>query len=210
MSPPYTTLDNNSGKPTLLLTRDAAHIPFDLQHYPHIVYQGKLATLLTEVEKRVRWHLDNPQQKLEADVDLIVQVNACSLEDSQTVEVSAIPGFFSFSLKLDINNSSHRIIQSIRYTVGLLTPKDIVRSSIIHSIISRNHTCNVVSYSDDQNLHLMERRVTLLPGEWQTTTFQLHRADRQIEIGELIPLVVRIFVESDPKDFPFMVRLVDA
>jgi nucleoside 2-deoxyribosyltransferase len=42
-------------KPVILLTKSAVDIPFDLQHYPHIVYEGQIRTLKSEIEKKVRW-----------------------------------------------------------------------------------------------------------------------------------------------------------
>jgi hypothetical protein len=41
------------GKTVLLLTRTASDIPFDLKHYPHIVYD-RLTDLRDELEKRLR------------------------------------------------------------------------------------------------------------------------------------------------------------
>ena len=45
------------GKTTILLTRRAEDIPFDLQQYPHIVYGDSLSRLKTELVRSVRWHL---------------------------------------------------------------------------------------------------------------------------------------------------------
>jgi hypothetical protein len=41
------------GRTVLLLTRDASDIPFDLKHYPHIVYD-RLTELRDELERRLR------------------------------------------------------------------------------------------------------------------------------------------------------------
>ncbi len=46
-------------KPVILLTQKADDIPFDLKHYPHIVYEGKVSTLRTELTKRILWCLEN-------------------------------------------------------------------------------------------------------------------------------------------------------
>jgi hypothetical protein len=191
------------GKPTILLTRDAEDIPFDFKHYPHIVYQGKLSALLTEVEKHVRWHLENPQQKIEPDAVLVVSVNHCPLGDCPTIAVPIRPRQIGFALHLDFNNSPQRILRSIQYAVGLLTPKSFVKSTV-----SRNHRCNVVSYSEHQNLHLPGRLVSLLPGEWETITLQLVTENIEVTPGELMSCAVRIFFESGPKDFPFTVQPV--
>src|SRR5262245_7101919 len=50
------------GKIVILLTQKADDIPFDLRFYSHIVYEGKIAVLKSELEKRVRWHIDNPNK----------------------------------------------------------------------------------------------------------------------------------------------------
>jgi len=42
-------------KPTILLTQEVEDIPFDLRHYPHIVYGGSITTLKTELRKKVKW-----------------------------------------------------------------------------------------------------------------------------------------------------------
>ena len=51
-------------KPVILLTQNAADIPFDLKHYPHIIYGGKIATLKKQLEVRIRWCTQNPQNAL--------------------------------------------------------------------------------------------------------------------------------------------------
>ncbi len=48
------------GKPTVLLTQNAADIPFDLTQYLHIVYESKLTVLREKLTSRVLWHINNP------------------------------------------------------------------------------------------------------------------------------------------------------
>jgi hypothetical protein len=48
------------GKPVILLTKSADDIPFDLRHYPHVVYGDRIATLKDELKKRVRFLIDHP------------------------------------------------------------------------------------------------------------------------------------------------------
>jgi len=50
-------------KPTVLLTRAVEDIPFDLKHYPHIIYGGRISDLIGELEKRLRFILTNPTTK---------------------------------------------------------------------------------------------------------------------------------------------------
>ncbi len=50
------------GKRVVLLTQHSEDIPFDLKHYQHIVYGGKLTTLKSELERRIRWCIENHEQ----------------------------------------------------------------------------------------------------------------------------------------------------
>jgi hypothetical protein len=51
------------GKTNLLLTHKAEDIPFDLKHYPHIIYNGSLTYLKAELAKKLQWPLDNPHKQ---------------------------------------------------------------------------------------------------------------------------------------------------
>jgi hypothetical protein len=46
-------------KPTILLTQRVEDIPFDLRHYPHIVYGNSISTLKTELRKKIKWCIDD-------------------------------------------------------------------------------------------------------------------------------------------------------
>ncbi|MCH7926652.1 MAG: hypothetical protein IID03_01500, partial [Candidatus Dadabacteria bacterium] len=47
-------------KRVVLLTQKIEDIPFDLKHYPHIIYAGKISDLKTSLETRIRWCIQNP------------------------------------------------------------------------------------------------------------------------------------------------------
>jgi len=52
------------GKKVVLLTQKADDIPFDLKHYQHIIYAGRIADLIPELEKRVRWAIQQPKSEI--------------------------------------------------------------------------------------------------------------------------------------------------
>jgi hypothetical protein len=54
------------GKPVILLTQSAGDIPFDLHHYPHIVYEKRIVTLKEQLERRIRWCVEHPAEVLKA------------------------------------------------------------------------------------------------------------------------------------------------
>jgi hypothetical protein len=49
------------GKPVILLTSTSADIPFDLMHYPHVVYAGQIRLLKAELEKKIAWCIEHPE-----------------------------------------------------------------------------------------------------------------------------------------------------
>jgi hypothetical protein len=51
------------GKRVIFLTQNAADIPFDLMHYPHIIYGQSIATLKKELEQKIRWCIENPPER---------------------------------------------------------------------------------------------------------------------------------------------------
>jgi len=55
-------------KRVILLTQNANDIPFDLKHRPHIIYEGKTSLLKEQLEKRIRYCIDNPNDPLGAKI----------------------------------------------------------------------------------------------------------------------------------------------
>jgi len=49
------------GKQVVLLTSKAADIPFDLRHYPHVVYDS-IRKLKAELYKKILWCKENPEK----------------------------------------------------------------------------------------------------------------------------------------------------
>ena len=51
-------------KAIVLLTKNAEDIPFDLRQYPHIVYGNSIATLKSELAKRIKFLVENPKARI--------------------------------------------------------------------------------------------------------------------------------------------------
>lgn len=50
------------GKQVILVTQNAHDIPFDLQHYPHIIYGNRIRDLKTQLCHKVKWLFSHPSQ----------------------------------------------------------------------------------------------------------------------------------------------------
>lgn len=53
---------HGAGKTVILVTRTADDIPFDLKHYPHIVYGDSMKYLKQELSAKIRWCVSNPEE----------------------------------------------------------------------------------------------------------------------------------------------------
>ena len=77
------------GKTVILLASTADDIPFDLQHYSHIVYEGRISYLKEELQRRVRWYIENPSDGSRRPLfQLELYVQGEKLELDRPVEVA--------------------------------------------------------------------------------------------------------------------------
>ena len=178
------------GKPTLLLTKDVDDIPFDLKHYPHVIYEGKLTFLKDEIDKRVKWHIDNPHSRLQQHSFITAQVNDISLENRPVIIINN-----HMWLRFNLNNTAQYEISKVSCQIGIITPKIIIRS------YTKNESFNVISISETENIHLPGRTLTLLPGAWESVYMMFQSNDRLDEFE----CVLRVFLESGWRDFPFTI-----
>lgn len=74
------------GSTVILVTQNKEDIPFDLMHYPHVIYGGKIGMLRTELEKRIRWCIENPTRALaRLDVPIALYLNKVPLDDNPEI-----------------------------------------------------------------------------------------------------------------------------
>lgn len=88
-------------KLTLLLTSDAADIPFDLKHRRHIVYGDSIATLREELGKNFEWAKGEISARRSLGLDV-------KLKTSGTLKVSDIGASGLLTMTFDIHNNSGR------------------------------------------------------------------------------------------------------
>lgn len=195
------------GKLTILLTSSADDIPFDLQHYPHIVYGGKLGTLRAELEKRVRWHLANPT-KVSPDENLLsARANNVPLVDGAVVEIPVQPYRHDVELRFALHNAVGREFRSVDLRVGLFTP--IGFSQFSEHTPQGGQRCSVVEFSDEATLHLPRSTVSLLPAGWETLHLALMEGQVDLTPGSSYTFTLRLFTASGFRDFPFDVRFTE-
>jgi len=114
-------------KRVILLTQHTDDIPFDLKHYPHIVYESRIIYLKEELTKRVKWCVDNPQTSL-ASVDVSVELlgNGHDLSKNPIISEEDIGDtLYVIPFALQIHNLGTVRIDSDSCSVGLVIPSEI-------------------------------------------------------------------------------------
>jgi hypothetical protein len=90
------------GKLCILLTADAADIPFDLKHQRHIVYGRSIVTLRRELEKELKWAVGEIEKQRTSHVKVTLQTlsGIGALDKSKYFATANIP------FVIDLENTS--------------------------------------------------------------------------------------------------------
>lgn len=192
------------GKPVILLTENADDIPFDLKHYQHIVYEGKIVELTEQLEKRVRWSLENLASRgSEFGCALSFQCEAVRLGDNAVIERKLKPASQApIAVPIAIHNSTKER-RTANFQIGILASPRITH--VFCGIENRQLHVDKVSVAQEQILFLPKADFSLLPGAWETLDVRF-RTTGEIQPGTNESFVLRAFTPEGPFDFPFTVR----
>ncbi len=112
-------------KRVILLTQDEADIPFDLRHYPHIVYAGKIGELASKLAPRLAWAIKQHSVHSEAPAHTInYSVHGKNLIEDAEVEIVQ---YFDEEIKslqrilqIDVLNESSRPLKVDELDLGII------------------------------------------------------------------------------------------
>lgn len=193
------------GKPVILLTQAAEDIPFDLKHYPHIVYGGRITDLIPELVKRVTFAVEKPKAATEGDI-IEVYVDGKSLRSNPNIiyPIKQMP-VYGFTVKFDFYNSTYSSFRKTTFKIGFMSSK-------VSSVTERaKQFLFYQPYSQPDGistLHLDSRSFNLLPGAWAAVAPDFRCLEKsKFDDNEIIELTLRIFTEEAPFDFPFTVQI---
>jgi hypothetical protein len=189
------------GKAVVLLTRNAEDIPFDLKHYPHIVYEGSLATLKRELEARVRWQIEHPVEQKSASSALHIRVNGVSIADHPTIQTPIAPDSFGFRLRVEVQNRTYDSISSPTFQIGLIAP-----SSFSQATVDDHSQITQIDQEDERRLFLCGRPFALFPEAWDTITFS-PVGPSAIPLPVAHEFTIRVYRDSGVQDFSFALAL---
>lgn len=195
------------GKKVILLTQKSEDIPFDLQHYPHIIYEGKIALLKDELERRVSWHINQPAESVFDPLSqLKMFTNGQEIVSGANVQIPrsdyhVYDVFWTMFFSLSVNNTSNRIVDASDISLSLILPPSAQLSE--NSLAGK-----LLRLPDGRLLSGRENLTKLFPEEWYSTTILSIRFPKDmLDNLQPIDVVLRMSTPLGIFDTPFKVRL---
>jgi hypothetical protein len=189
------------GKTTVLLTKSEQDIPFDLRQYPHVIYGESLAFLKSELERRVRWHVENPASVETVPEELEVWLNGEPLISESEVEVLARGELGYVPLSFAVHNRAERNVRTLSFRTGISTP-----AALDHAT-DRNSTAFDSVSLKDKRLFMYPYPLTLLPQEWCPMEVRLSKRHANVLIRETYALEFYAYFDSGAISIPFQVTI---
>jgi hypothetical protein len=189
------------GKTTVLMTQSEADIPFDLRQYPHIVYGDSLNNLKSELERRVRWHIENPRSSATASEELGIQLAGRELHAGDLVELQKRGEPGSIALRFAIQNRSERVVRSLAFRAGVFAPPDLDQA------MDKDGREYESTFIGDGRIFKFPGQITLLPREWTTMEFRARRRAGGLVPGERLNFTLHLYFDSGALSVPFSVEV---
>jgi len=193
------------GKNVILLTQKSEDIPFDLKHYPHIVYGGKISDLIPEIEKKVKWAVENPEETIpppEAPIRFFI--NGISLSINPTIECPVLDKeSTSIDLQIDANNSPEGTVRTLAFQIAFHTTDRLgIRSS--DSLLLTEY----VKPPQGGYIHILPEQFSILPGSWKSIFIKIHPLGDPFCVNEEEPITLSLFSDIGSMNYPFNISTV--
>jgi hypothetical protein len=192
------------GKKVILLTQNPEDIPFDLKHYSHIIYEGKIIKLKEELKKRVNWLIKHPNiNVLPNELNIELFINGVALQTGTKIKIDEKYGFFygavyhskeALKLKIDIHNNGTEVFESM-LKIGIITQYDF-------SSNSDKDEKRIIRLSEREYLHMSHEFSRIYPSAWDAYEVILLSDTKQELWEKELLFTVRLFTEFGIKDFP--------
>ncbi|MDB9824245.1 nucleoside 2-deoxyribosyltransferase [Flavobacteriaceae bacterium] len=197
------------GKTTILLTKNSDDIPFDLKHYPHIIYNNKITQLKEELTTRVKWFVENETtEELSQKIDIDIYLGEESLSNKNvehTVEKGKIP-----APTFTLHNRTFRTYSPGDYSVGIITDEN-------YKYSRRTEGSKTIKLPDNHLMHMYPLIEDILyPNSY--TSFRVLLEPKVLEYDDSISrnpkvvyeedqeITIRIFTPNGTRDYYLMIK----
>jgi hypothetical protein len=189
------------GKPTILLTQAADDIPFDLKHYPHIVY-SRIMDVIPELERRITALLHAPVGASAAR-HLVVSINGVAIDDGAIIDQLLRGSDSSFKLLVHFFNSVDRGVALAQGQVAFATPP-----AIGAIWVGGDTRLSPYVLPDGRHLFLHPVPIEILPGGFDELPIVVSTGRAAvIECGPEIPLVIRFLTVRGYDEYSAVIRV---
>ena len=209
------------GKKVILLTQNIDDVPFDMKHYPHIIYKSdSIASLKDELQRRVDWIITNPDKNLQqSEFNLEYYFYGTLITEGTTIKVSSVnlsnlkTTITNFSIS--IHNPSKQTLNLQSCNIGLQGPWisggsiDIINNRLlaIKSPINFLNKENVVPITGQEAIAFFTLPNSLFPDGWITVSCIFGIYDNSAK--ELL-CSIKLYREIGVKDINFKIKLGDS
>ncbi|HVX91580.1 MAG TPA: hypothetical protein VHC20_08325 [Candidatus Paceibacterota bacterium] len=181
-------------KPAVLLTKHADDIPFDLKHFPHIVYGQSISTLRDDLIARVKWFKTNAPTNERGEFPIELYLNEHNLAKGNAV-CTADPGYYP-EVKLTIENRGNSTLGSGSFKIGVLCGDEFPDCAA--------DGVRTIQLPTGQFLHILQPVEYLFPGEFARCSFVLQH--RRVESNKRTDITIRVFTDAGVRDFPLAIQ----
>jgi hypothetical protein len=207
------------GKPVVLLTREAADIPFDLRQRQHVVHGGSIKALRESLVRSIDWHLRNPgdvsddaaselELRLEGQelaTTCAIPVSRCRLPSSTRSTGSIVfVGRSYVRLVFSVFNASRRVFRTVSFTPQLITDSKFVEFGDATS--GTPQPIASARLPEGRSAHRLPVAMSLEPGGHATFAFALFSND-SLRGAMDEPAVLRLLGDRPWQDWPLRFSL---
>ena len=186
------------GKRTILLTRKAEDIPFDLKHFQHIVYGEHITDLRDDLTKRVQWCVENPVETAgKGTIDIELYLGDENLSSGDVVHTLAPDS--GLEVILTIHNASGKTFTPGSFKLGAITEE---RFGLRNGRQIRRPT----HLPSGDYLHMYHDFDTLFPQAYTSCNFDFLTSGLPYKNK---PITFRVFTESGTRDYKLAIRPVE-
>jgi hypothetical protein len=188
------------GKIVILLTKNSDDIPFDLKHYPHIIYADSIAGMKGTLSKRIAYHLANPEKKVDlAPTQLDFTISGTKIHAGVCIDVPIPGGETTFELMIGVHNPSDVVVNWSDHVIALVLPQDYVPYRSV---------AEPTQLPDKRMFHNLGTVYDLLPHAWYTLSLRLGIGPGLIIYAQGVPAELTIFSSSGPYTTKFTLNFV--
>ncbi|MFH1304613.1 MAG: hypothetical protein ABIK07_26470, partial [Planctomycetota bacterium] len=194
------------GKPTILITKNADDIPFDLKHFPHIIYKESISDLRVKLMNRVKWFVEHPANEYKkSEVELDLYFGEINLSEMVPVYDCNISTGFDFKESLTIHNTSTKTLTNDDYSFNIISRFLIQKPSPIFNV---RYTITRLPTGEFQSTFGNQGR--LLPSAYQSVEVNLTHADsvtRKPTKGDQEKVIFRIITKNGSREFSILLKV---